>query len=58
MARSESHMKFSGACLRQFLLIWLYLLPGGGGGGGGVGGAHKGSLARGVLLSLSKPDPV
>ena len=51
-------MKFSGACLRQFLLIWLYLLPGGGGGGSGVRGALKGSLARGVLLRLSKPDPV
>ena len=51
-------MKLSGACLRQFLLIWLYLLPGGGGGGGGVRGARKGSLARGVRLRLSKPDPV
>ena len=35
-------------------------MGGGGGGGGGMGGggALKGSLARGVLLSLSKPDPV
>ena len=50
-------MKFSGACLPQSCSFGC-LIAQEGGGGGGVGGAPKGSLARGVLLGPSKPDPV
>ena len=46
-------MKFSLAHL-----VMLIAQVGGGGGRVGVRGALKSSLARDVLLSLSKPDPV